>query len=209
MNVERFETGMLMNNTYAAWCGDTRRAAVVDPVGSCTKALDFIRNNGLIVDFIVYTHAHPDHVSGAAAVKKATGARVAAHTLARKLMRGPLIMLCSGLGLIFRPVPPDLLLEDGGELPIGTHSLRVLHTPGHTPDSICLTAPGLVFTGDTLINESVGRTDLPGGSEARLLHSIKQKLLPLGRDTVVYPGHGPATTIGHEQAINPFVVNLR
>lgn len=209
MKVERFETGMMMNNTYIAWCPETRRAAAVDPVGSCRQALAFIRDNALTLDFIIYTHAHPDHVSGAAAMNKATGARVAAHALARKLMRGPLMLLCSGLGLAFKPVPPDMPLEDGSELRIGNRALRVLHTPGHTPDGLCLAGPGLVFTGDTLINESVGRTDLPGGSGALLMRSIRDKLLPLPGDTVVYPGHGPATTLAHERAHNPFLVNLK
>lgn len=209
VKVERFETGMMMNNTYVAWCAETRRAAAVDPVGSCRQALGFIRDNALTLDFIIYTHAHPDHVSGAASLKKATGARVAAHALARKLMRGPLMLLCSGLGLAFKPVPPDMPLEDGSELRIGNSVLRVLHTPGHTPDGICLAGPGLVFTGDTLISESVGRTDLPGGSGSLLMRSIRDKLLPLPGDTVVYPGHGPATTLAHERAHNPFLVNFK
>lgn len=207
MNVERFETGMMMNNTYVAWCADTGRAAAVDPVGRGAQTLDFISKNRLTLDWIIYTHAHPDHVSGAAPLKKATRARVAAHSSARKLMRGPLILLCSGLGLFFRAVPPDTLLSHGDSLPIGNHVLHVLHTPGHTPDGICLTGPDCVFTGDTLIKESVGRCDLPGGSQQELMHSIRNCLLPLHDATMVYPGHGPATTMGHERTCNPFIVN--
>ena len=205
MQVKQFEIGMLMNNTYVVWCERTRQGLVVDPVGAGPAVARFIQDHDLKIGILVYTHAHPDHVSGAAALRRATGARVAAHPLARKIMRGPMILICSGLGLIFRPVIPDQALDHGQVLQIGNDSLTVLHTPGHTPDGICLAGPGLVFTGDTLINEAVGRTDLPGGSAQQLARSIREILLPLGDATTVYPGHGPATTLGHERQFNPFL----
>ena len=205
MRVRRFEIGSLMNNTYVAWCGNTGHALIVDPVGRAAPFLDFVERRGLSVQYIVYTHAHPDHITGAAAARERTGARVAAHRESPRLMRGPIIKLTSGFGLFFRPVAPDMLVDEGDELTIGNVSLRVLHTPGHTPDSLCLAGHGAVFTGDLIMQGGVGRTDLPGGSLKRLQRSIRDKILPLGDNTILYPGHGPESTVAQEKKNNQFI----
>lgn len=208
MRVHRFEIGNLANNTYVVWCGQTGRALIVDPVGRGAPFLEFVERQELSVQYIVYTHAHPDHINGAAAARGRTGARVAAHRRTPRLMRGPIIKITSGFGLFFKPVPPDMLLEDGDDITIGGVTLRVLYTPGHTPDSLCLAGHGVVFTGDLIMQDGVGRTDLPGGSLQKLRHSIREKILPLGDNTILYPGHGPETTAGRERNNNPFISEI-
>jgi hydroxyacylglutathione hydrolase len=205
MRVKGFQAGMFGNNTFVVWCEETGFGLVVDPAAGASAALLFIRSRNLRIETIVYTHAHPDHVSGARLLKQATGARVLAHTAASEMMRSPLFRLACGFGLFFKPVPPDAYISDGDTIKAGQVSLIALHTPGHTPDSLCLSGEGAVFTGDLIISGSVGRTDLPGGSLAQLQRSIAEKILPLGDDTRIYPGHGPESTLREEKRVNPFV----
>lgn len=192
-----------MSNTYLVWCEDTMEGMIVDPAAGTKAALRRAREAGVKVKFIVDTHSHPDHVSGNALAKEKTGGEVVAHAAAvggRNFMR----RLESGFGLFYRPVRPDRLMEDGDTLEVGRLKFKVLHTPGHTEDGLCLAGEGCAITGDTLFEDSVGRTDLPGGSTKRLLPGIRDKLLTLPDETAVYPGHGPETTIGRERANNPF-----
>ncbi len=106
---------------------------------------------------------------------------------------------------VAQPAPPERLLHEGDEVKVGSIALKVLHTPGHTPGGICLLQDKMVFVGDTLFQGSIGRTDFPGGDYATMMQSLRDKLLPLPEETVVYPGHGAATTIGEEKQLNPFV----
>ncbi len=195
MQLQVFETGPLDNNVYIVWCAQTGEGIVIDPAARAGKAIDFIREQNIKIKKIVYTHAHPDHVPGAAAFVKATGATVAAHRLAEKIMKGPIIRALSGFGLIFKAIPPSELLEDGDIVRAGNMQFTTLRTPGHSPDSICLLGHGAVFTGDLLFADGLGRTDIPGGSAKELARSIREKIMVLPPQTLVYPGHGPATTI--------------
>jgi glyoxylase-like metal-dependent hydrolase (beta-lactamase superfamily II) len=163
---------------------------------------------GLSVPLIVVTHAHIDHVDALRTVKEKTNAQFAIHKAEKGLLStAPPMGILASLGIgAFKPYPqPDRLLEDGDRIDIGDLHFEVLHTPGHSPGGICLLGQGIVFSGDTLFNYGIGRTDFSGGSYELLIRSIREKLMVLPDETVVYPGHGPATTIGDERRGNPFL----
>ena len=192
---------------YIISCEKTGKAAVIDPGGDERKILDTCEQSNLDVLYIIATHGHPDHVCGNGPIQKATGAKIIMHKDDADFFSKPEIKeYFSMLGLAESP-PPDILVEDGDTISIGTESLTVLHTPGHTPGGICLYNSPDCFTGDTLFVGGVGRTDFPGGSMGELSHSIKNKLLTLPPQTVVWPGHGyggSQSTIGEEARTNPY-----
>jgi hydroxyacylglutathione hydrolase len=191
MIVKCFAVGWLSTNCYVVGCEETREAAVIDPgMESETEAepiLDYIKQNSLHTKYIINTHCHPDHIAGNNIIKKATCAPILIHE------SNP------------EHVQADRKLHDGEVIQVGSLNLKVLHTPGHTPDGISLLADGTVFTGDALFAGSIGRSDFAGGSFQELINSIKTKLLPLPDNSKVYPGHGPPTTIGDEKRHNPFL----
>lgn len=204
MEIQTFMVTPFMVNCYVVTDGG--EALVIDP-GEAPRAL-LQALDGVTVRSIVNTHCHCDHCGGNAELVKRTGAELAIH-------RDDLGMLhaaeAQGLmfGLRVPPSPePSRYLEEGDVLEAGAVRLRVLHTPGHSEGHVVLVGDGFVFAGDVLFAGSIGRTDLPGGSYEALLASIRDKLLTLPDDTVVYSGHGPATTIGEERVSNPFLVGL-
>jgi len=161
----------------------------------------------LTVKQIVITHAHIDHIAGAARLKKLTGAPILYNPSDLPLVK---MMDTQAAWLGMEPpevAPPDDTLDDGRVISITGLAGNILHTPGHTQGSVCLHLPAqnMLLAGDTLFAGSVGRTDLPGGDGPMLIRSIHEKLLPLPDSTVVIPGHGPRTTIGHERESNPFL----
>jgi len=155
---------------------------------------------------VLNTHGHFDHTDANGAVVQATGAPLAIHLLDKPLLQAAGGAAWFGMVAVPSP-PPDRDLQDGDELQVGTLCLRVLHTPGHTPGHVCFYEPteGVLFDGDVLFYRGVGRTDLPGGSWPKLLDSIQRVLFALPDETVVYSGHGPATTIGDEKHLNPWL----
>jgi len=186
---------------------DSHEALVVDPGGDVNRIMEHVLRHGLIVRMAIHTHAHVDHVGGTRELNAATGARIMLHPGDRMLYED-LPLQAQMLGLQSEPtVPVDEWLTDGERLLIGRHSFDVLHTPGHSPGSVCFffAEESLLVAGDTLFAGSVGRTDLWGGSTTDLLKSIREKLLCLDDGVRVFPGHGPATTIGRERVKNPFV----
>ena len=205
MKVHSFLIGPLETNAYLLVDGSGRLAIVIDPGLESEGIYDVILQERLQLAAIVNTHGHFDHVCGNAFFKAKTGVPILLHKDDVELMRQAAQQALS-FGFRVPNLPaPDRLLTDGEEVVVGGSHLRVLHTPGHTPGGICLYGDGIVFVGDTLFAGSIGRTDLPGGSYDLLLDSIRNKLLPLPDETVVYPGHGPATTIGEERLRNPFL----
>ena len=180
---------------------------VIDPGDNIDQILALLARHGLRLKMIVITHAHIDHIGGAAKLRKATGAPVYMHG-DDKMLSDRLDLQAAWLG-VETPEDPgiDTAAREGDVLRLGATDLQVLHTPGHTRGSLCLFLPGeqKLIAGDTLFRGSVGRTDLPGGDTAALLQSIRAKLLVLPEETVVIPGHGRETTIGREKRENPFV----
>jgi len=188
----------------------TREAVVIDPGDDVGEILEIVHRQGLRVTMIVVTHAHIDHIGGAAALRAATGAPVYMNAADQALL-DYLDVQAAWLGM----APPgrvevDSEVRDGDRLRLGAIEFQVLHTPGHTPGSISLWIPAArkVLAGDTLFRASIGRTDLPGGDSRLILRSIADKLLPLDDDTLVIPGHGPETTIGYEKESNWFLRGL-
>ena len=197
--------GPLDNNTYVLACTVTREAAVVDAGFEPEAVIEVVRRQGLEVRLLLNTHAHYDHVAGMREVQEAVGGDYWLHPADR-----PLLDRLSEQGAAFGFPParaPETVrdLADGQRIPIGGESVEVLHTPGHSPGGVCFLCGDSLWAGDTLFAGSIGRTDLPGGSFAELERSIHTRLFTLGDGVRVYPGHGPATTIGRERLDNPFV----
>ncbi len=205
MPFERLVVGPLGVNCYILGDDATREAFVIDPGGNARDILNALERHQLKVSAIVNTHAHFDHVVALDEIRAATGAPFMIHAdEADMLAKAPASAALFGLGIPLQK-PADRLLRDGDELSAGKISLKVLHTPGHTPGGICLLNGKNLFAGDTLFQGSIGRADLPGGDYGTLMRSIRDKLLPLPDDTVVYPGHGPSTTLREEKTLNPFL----
>jgi hydroxyacylglutathione hydrolase len=201
----RLAVGPLQVNCFILADEKTKDAVVIDPGGDAEDILKVIKDKGFTVRYIVNTHAHFDHVGANKALKDATGAEFLMHEGdAPVLASAPLQSAAFGMKSVSSP-PADRYLKHGDVIRAGEVTLTVLHTPGHSPGGICLVEKGMVFTGDTLFAGSIGRADLPGGDLMTLLRSIKTKLMVLPDDTKVFPGHGPASSIGEERKENPFL----
>lgn len=213
MKVKCLAVGAMMANCYLVWCEATREALVIDPGGEGGRILAEIAGEQLQVKYIVNTHGHVDHIAADEEVRNATGARLLIHAEDAAMLTSPSLNLSIYVGAGVSGLKPDALLAEGEEIDCGEQvRLRVLHTPGHTRGGICLldANPGAaaIFTGDTLFAGSIGRTDFPGGSYKTLIASIRDKILPLDDACVVYPGHGPASTVGYERKHNPFISDV-
>jgi hydroxyacylglutathione hydrolase len=198
--------GPLACNCYVVGEEATRLAIVIDPGGDAEELVTEITEQRLIITAIVATHAHFDHIIAAERLRALTGAPFILHDDDRSLLDW---MQESGrlfLGVDLPPPPEvDTSAKEGDYITAGDVALEVVHTPGHSPGSISLVAPDVVFSGDTLFASSIGRTDLPGGDGQALLDAVRSKLFTLDGDPAVYPGHGPTTTLETERAHNPFV----
>ena len=206
MIIEKVVVGPFATNCYIVGDESTREGIIIDPGDEAKKILKRVHELGLDIKLILLTHGHIDHAGALKEVKEATNAEVAVHTDDANFDRYQSAGLVLGLSYP-NPPAPDRLLKDGDILDIAGMHFKVLHTPGHSVGGICLLRDGVVFSGDTLFNCSIGRSDLPGGNHSQLLESIRSKLLVLDEDTTVYPGHGEDTTIAAERKGNPFLVN--
>lgn len=206
MIIETLAVGLFQSNVFILGDPETSDAVVIDPGDDTKDILDILQKNSLRLENILLTHGHIDHVSGVKELKEATGAAVFLHKEDIFLYE-QLPTQASFFGITANEIVKiDKCLEDGMEIGEGSLKCRVIHTPGHTPGSVSFYFPqGIIFTGDTLFRWSIGRTDLWGSSHEELMKSIKDKLFKLDEKTRVYPGHGPATTIGAEKRDNPFL----
>lgn len=196
--------GALEANCYLVSDGQSAACAVVDPGGEAARLEEICREHGLQPQVILLTHGHVDHMAGAAELKAATGAPVLIHDGDRDFVEHPHPYFAQMVGGA-PAVQVDGELTDGQKLLVGELTLEVLHTPGHSPGSVCLLVEEALLTGDTLFAGSVGRTDLPGGSTATLEASLRRLLDTCQPETMVYPGHGPASTIEEEAETNPWL----
>lgn len=214
MILETQAVGPFFKNGFVVGCERTREGVLIDPGDEVTALLDFAERNTLTIRHILLTHAHVDHVTGVAAAKRALGAPVYLHRddlflYDRAVQSGAMF------GLDVEPQPPiDVFYEPGQAIAFGAYEAHPHHTPGHCPGGVCLQigkkseAGRDLFVGDTLFAGSIGRTDLPGGDYETLITSIRTVLFAFGDDAVVYPGHGPSTTIGQERRTNPFLTTV-
>ncbi len=205
MKIERLVLGLLHTNCYFIYDENSREAVVVDPATSIKKILNIINDLSLKVKYVVLTHAHSDHISALDELCEVTDAKVCIGTGDALSLNDGEINLCDYFRHASPTHIPDVILNDGDTIKLNGFELKVISTPGHTCGSICLLSDNVLISGDTLFFESVGRTDFATSNAMELMKSIKNKLFILDRSTIVYPGHGEQTTIGHEIDNNPFV----
>ena len=192
-------------NVILVWCDRTKKAALFDPAGDSEFMIEQIERKGLDLRYLINTHGHLDHIFENHVIKSRFGVPLLIHPLDRPMLADPSKNLSLYAGDPVVSPDADGTLEDGDTVQIGDESLRALHVPGHTPGSLVFYQPGLLISGDTLFAGGVGRTDFPGSNEQMLCEQIRSKIYSLPEDTVVYPGHGPQTTVGEERRYNPFV----
>ncbi len=209
MKIDRLILGAFETNCYVVRRDESARAcAIVDPGLDPDELLDFLSQHQLQPVAVLLTHGHIDHIAGVAALREHyPQIKLYVHKLDAPMLTNAQANLSVLTGDVLTVPAADVLLEDGDTIEEAGLQLKVLHTPGHTPGGICLYAEpeGILFAGDTLFADSVGRTDFPGGSMDQLLLSIQRRLLVLPDTTAVYPGHGMRTAIGRERRANPFL----
>ncbi len=205
MIINNIVVGPLEVNCYILGCEDTKEVAIIDPGDNADEIIKAIDNEGLKPVYIINTHAHFDHIGGVKTVQD--------HFDIDFLLHEEDLFLVDNASAQARafgldPIPkPDVnkFVNNGDKISLGNKIIDVIHTPGHSPGCVCYLVDNNVFVGDTLFAGSIGRSDLPGGSHETLINSIKEKLFPLEDSTIVYPGHGPSTTIEEEKKHNPFL----
>lgn len=198
--------GAFQENCYLYACPETHEAVIIDPGDEAERILKTVQELNLIPKYIINTHGHIDHICAIDAVSEVYPVPLAIHPADVYMYTDEHMAQMFGLSAPLVRRKPDILLQEGDVLAFGTLSLSVLHTPGHTPGGLCLVSePYCVFSGDTLFNRSIGRTDLDGGNHEQIIQSIREKLYTLDDELVVFPGHGTPTTIVEEKHENPFV----
>lgn len=211
---ETFPAGPLQCNCTVIACGDTKDAVIIDPGGEVERIAEIVAHHELTVRAIIHTHAHLDHIYGTRDVRSAHGGTICLHRGDAFLYDGIAIQAAMFGWNVDPTLPVERWIEHGDTIQLGTRELSVIHTPGHTPGSVCFElvdrgagarAERLLFSGDTLFRRSIGRTDLPGGDGRQIERSIRERLYTRDPDTLVIPGHGPTTTLGDEARGNQFV----
>jgi hydroxyacylglutathione hydrolase len=211
--IKQMPLGPFQVMTYLVACPHTREAVIIDPAGEEDKILTLINTQGVKIKYILNTHGHSDHVLGNPKLKEVFNVPVCMHEADDRFFSDPAVRekTSKELGLP-PPDPADIRLKDQDIVEVGTLNIQVIHTPGHTPGSVCYLVDGNLFCGDTLFVSAVGRTDLIGGSFETLLESLEKKLIALPKETIVWPGHNygdtPTSTIGREMEENPYITDF-
>lgn len=205
MKVLVLEVGYIGTNCYLAVNEEQKAAVLIDPGGDADKILEIVTQHAIKIEAIFLTHGHSDHIMALDEIRQATGAKVYISEDDAEMLVKANSNLSSYMGAGRQFKPADEFYRDGQTVKAAGLSFKVLATPGHTRGGVCLVCEDIVFCGDTIFSESIGRTDLPGGSYPQLLDSIKTKILTLPDDMKLLPGHGPATTVGWERRRNPFL----
>ena len=203
--------GMVGTCCYIVYHEKTREAVIIDPADNADYLVSKCREFGVEPEAVLLTHAHFDHMMAADDIRKTYGCKLYVHMDDEKMLNDPSLNLSGTMGTEQVSISADHLLRDGDVLHFLNREWKVMATPGHTAGSVCYYIPEeeVVFSGDTLFAESLGRTDLPTGSMSAIVHSIAEKLLVLPDEIMVYPGHGDATTIAHEKQYNPVAAYVR
>jgi len=206
IKIGRMMLGVCQTNCYFVYREGSSKVIFIDPADYGDQIFQAMKNNGFEVAAILLTHGHFDHIWGCSRLRQMTSAPVYAYEGEEGVLLSSDLNVSAGAGRACT-VKANTLLKDGQELIIEGMTFKVIATPGHTKGSCCyyFEEADMLISGDTLFEESVGRTDLPTGSMSTLVRSVKDKLFVLPDDTVVYPGHGDSTTIGHEKKYNPFI----
>lgn len=206
LKIGRIVIGVCQTNCYFVYEEGKKEVLLFDPADKGDYIYDALKEKGFSVAAILLTHGHFDHIWGVEKLKELSGAKVYAYEGEKEVCEDAAVNVSKGAG---RPctVTADVYVKDGEEINIEGMKCRLIATPGHTKGSCCYYFENhkILISGDTLFQESVGRTDLPTGSMSALVRSVREKLMPLPEDVKVYPGHGEATSIGHEKNYNPFL----
>lgn len=205
MKIIGLQVGNLGTNCYLAYDEQTLDGVVIDPGGEGARIVREVANHHIKVQAILLTHGHADHIMALKHVREAFQVPVIIHKEDETMLGDVKRNLSFFVGEAISYTSVDRLVADEEVVKLGSLSFKVLHTPGHTPGGCCFQFGSDVFCGDTIFSESIGRTDLPGGSYAQILQSIQEKIMTLPDDTSLYPGHGPQTTVGWERRMNPFL----
>ena len=205
MKIITLEVGAIGTNCYIAVNEELKKAVVIDPGGDAEVILQTIAQNELTIEAIFLTHGHSDHIMALDEVREATGAKVYISEADADMLTKANKNLSIYMGKGYEGKAADYFFQDGELINVAGFEFKVVTTPGHTKGGVCLIAGDIAFCGDTIFAESIGRTDLPGGSYPQILESIHKKILVLPDDTKLFPGHGPSTTVGWERRRNPFL----
>lgn len=209
MNVETFTDLSFGANSYLVWGEDSDTAVLIDAGLNTHLVLEYLERQGLKLEAVLLTHGHPDHLAGAEELVESTGAPVYLNEDEARVVKMMPQMLLDMLGIDELKVPSEFKpLEDGQVLEMAGLSIKVLHTPGHSPGSMSFLADGALFDGDLVFRGSIGRTDFPGGDFDRLLRSVREKVFVLDPETKIFPGHMGQTTVGWEKRTNPFLIGI-
>lgn len=192
-------------NTYLIWDDTSKEAAIIDPAAPSKNLIEEIKNRKVSLKYLISTHGHGDHIGGNKSIDDNFNVKKCIHADDANSLTDPNMNLSTFWNSELIAPQADIILKDGDELFLGSNKMHIIHTPGHSRGSVCILTENLLFSGDTLFAEGIGRTDLPGGDYATLINSIKTKLFTLDGKIKVLPGHGPDSTIEDEKVGNPFV----